>query len=442
MGIDPAPAPAPEVPSDVRRFFSNPLTLWIAFLLVHLIVGWLSLDTNSMPLGDVYLVYKPWAQLAAQGTSVVGIQTDWVYPLGALVPIMLPLLFGADGYTGGWLTMVLLLDAAAFAVLIIGRDRRRIAVAWWWLAFLLLLGPIAIGRLDAVSASLAIIGLLWLTFHEKAAVVMLAAATWIKVWPAALIAAALVAFRTRWRILGYAAVTSLILVIVALALGAGAHVFSFITMQTGRGLQIEAPVSTIWMWQVALGVPEAVIYYDRELLTFQVTGAGSTTAGALMNPLLAVSVAVVLLIGIRAVRRGAPVTRILPELSLAFVAAFIAFNKVGSPQYVTWLAAPIVIGLVYQGRGFRTPAVLVTVTAALTQMIYPYLYGLVLTAQPVMLVVLTARNLMFFVILGWAVAALWRGRRGAEFDELPRHVWPFRSAERFADEPEDVPAER
>ena len=62
-----------------------------------------------------------------------------------------------------------------------------------------------------------------------------------------------------------------------------------------------------------------------------------------------------LLIGIRAVRRGAPVTRILPELSLALVAAFIAFNKVGSPQYVTWLAAPVVIGLVYQGRGFRTP---------------------------------------------------------------------------------------
>ncbi|MFF1633667.1 hypothetical protein [Leifsonia sp. NPDC058248] len=444
MGIDPAPTPAPATASAARRFFASPYSLWSAFLLVHLLLGWLSLNTGGMPLGDVYLVYKPWAQLAGQGTSIVGIQTDWVYPIGALVPIMLPLLFGADNYTGGWLTLVLLLDAAAFAVLIVGRDRRRIAVAWWWLAFLLLLGPIAIGRLDSVSVSLAIVGLLWLTFHEKAAVVVLTFATWIKVWPAALIAAAVVAFRTRWRIVAYAAVTSLVIVIVALTFGSGMHVFSFITTQTGRGLQIEAPISTIWMWQVALGVPHAVIYYDREILTYQVTGDGSTTAGMLMNPLLAVSAAVVFLIGIRAVRRGSPVTRILPELSLALVAAFIAFNKVGSPQYVTWLAAPVVIGLVYQGRGFRTPTILVTVTAALTQLIYPYLYDWVLFAQPAMLVVLTLRNLMFFVILGWAVAALWRGLIGvdAEADELPLHVWPFRAPEHIPGEPEDVAAGR
>jgi hypothetical protein len=382
-----------------------------------------------MPLGDVFLVYKPWAQLAAQGTSIVGIDTDWVYPLVAIVPIMLPLLLGPENYTGGWLTMVLLLDAGAFAVLIIGRDPRRIKAAWWWLAFLALLGPIAVGRLDSVSVALAIVGLLWLSLNERAAVVMLAIATWIKVWPAALIAAAIIALRSRWRILAIAAVTSLVIVIVALTFGSGMHVLSFITMQTGRGLQIEAPVSTIWMWQAALGVPGSFVYYDRELLTFQVTGEGTATASSLMSPLLAVAVVVVVLIGVRAVRRGGPVTRILPELSLGFVAAFIAFNKVGSPQYVSWLAAPVLIGLVYQGRGFRTPTILVTVTAGLTQLIYPFFYDYVLTVQPAILVVLTVRNLMFFVILGWALIALWRDAHPADSDRdaLPLSVWPFKS---------------
>src|SRR6478735_10886994 len=194
----------------LRRVAASPYALWIAFLLVHLMVGGLAL-IGAKGLGDVIFVYEPWARLAAQGTSIVGVTTDWVYPFGAFVPIMLPLLFGSEGYTGGWLTLVLLVDAAAFAALIVGREPRRLVAAWWWLAFLLLLGPIAVGRLDTVSASLAIVGLLWLTLHERAAVVVLTAATWIKVWPAAILLAAVVALRSRWHIVLVAVVTSAVI---------------------------------------------------------------------------------------------------------------------------------------------------------------------------------------------------------------------------------------
>jgi hypothetical protein len=415
--------------TTLSRVASSPLSLWIAFLAVHLIIGGLAL-AQGKGLGDVMWVYKPWAQLAAQGTEIVGVNADWVYPFAAIVPVMLPLLFGADNYVGGWLTMVLLLNAAAFAVLIVGREPRRLVAGWWWLAFLLLLGPIAVGRLDSVSAALAIIGVLWLTLHERAAVVVLTVATWIKVWPAAILVAAVVALKSRWRIVATAAVTSAVIVAVPLIFGAGLHVLSFITMQTGRGIQIEAPVATFWMWQAAFHVPGAVVYYDRDLLTFQVTGEGTVAAGSLMNPLFGLTAIVVALIGIRSVRRGTPYTRILPELSLALVTAFIAFNKVGSPQYITWLAAPVIIGLIYQGRGFKTPSILVLVTATLTQVIYPYLYDGLLVPLPTMVAVLTVRNLMYFVILGWTIGALWRKRHADEAagDLLPAHAWPFRAA--------------
>ncbi|WP_431246875.1 glycosyltransferase 87 family protein [Leifsonia xyli] len=424
-----APAtPHPE-PGTLSRILHSPLSLWIGFLAVHLFISGLAL-IDGKGLGDVFLVYKPWAQLAAQGTQIVGVNSDWVYPFGAIVPIMLPLLFGADGYVWAWLNMVMLLNAAAFAVLIVGREPRRLVAAWWWLAFLLLLGPIAVGRLDAVSASLAIVGLLWLTLHERAAVVVLTIATWIKVWPAAILLAAVVALRSRWHIVLVAVATSVVIAAVPLIFGAGWHILSFITMQTDRGLQIEAPVSSIWMWQAAFHVPGAEVYYDRNLLTFQVSGHGTGVAGSLMNPLFALTAVVVTLIGVRALRRGTPYTRILPELSLALVTAFIAFNKVGSPQYVVWLAAPVVIGLAYQGRGFRTPAILVLATAGLTQVFYPFLYDLLLgVPQPVMVAVLTLRNLMYFVILGWTTVALWRRRHRQEAagDLVPAHAWPFRS---------------
>jgi hypothetical protein len=238
-----------------------------------------------------------------------------------------------------------------------------------------------------------------------------------------------VAFRIRWRIVSVAVVTSLLIVAVPLIFGAGMHVLSFVTAQTARGIQVEAPISTFWMWQALLRVPGAQVYYDAPLNTFQVSGAGTAAAGELMNPLFAVSAVVIVLIGIRAVMRDTPVTRVLPELSLALVTAFIAFNKVGSPQYVAWLAAPVVIGIAYQGRGFRTPAILVGIIAALTQVFYPFLYDWLLALDPTLVVVLTLRNLMYFAVLAWAVAALWRKRHRAEaaWDLLPAHAWPFRT---------------
>ena len=81
-------------------------------------------------------------------------------------------------------------------------------------------------------------------------------------------------------------------------------------------------------------------------------------------------------------------------------------NKVGSPQFATWIAVPIVLGLAWQrwgGLSFRLPAVLALVTAALTQVVYPVLYASLLSLDPVMLTVLSARNLLYVALLGWAV---------------------------------------
>ena len=50
------------------------------------------------------------------------------------------------------------------------------------------------------------------------------------------------------------------------------HAFGFVTDQTDRGLQLEAPVSAWYLWRAVLGIPGSSIYYDRDILTFQVTG--------------------------------------------------------------------------------------------------------------------------------------------------------------------------
>ena len=161
--------------------------LWVAFALVHLVVAWLGFVLPNEPMGDVYRVYEPWSTRALTGGGVVGITEPWVYPHLALVPMVLAHAFAwIAGYTVGWALFVTAVDAVAFAMLVgRGSSVPRGVAAGFWLSFIALLGPVGLYRLDAVTAALGIIGCLWLAGRPWAASMILAVATWIKVWPAA-----------------------------------------------------------------------------------------------------------------------------------------------------------------------------------------------------------------------------------------------------------------
>jgi hypothetical protein len=390
----------------------HPVVLWAGFVVVHFVLGMLGLYGQGLPLGDVTLVYRFWVENGLNAGIWPGIDTEWVYPIVAIVPMLVAYLFGPELYASTWLSFVMLIDALAFAVLVgFGRDRRLAGAGWWWLAFLLLLGPVALGRIDAITVPVAIVGMLVLATAPRLAAVLLTVATWIKVWPAALLAAAVVALRTRWTIAITAALTSVAIAAVPLALGAGGNLASFITQQAGRGLQVESPIGTFWMWDAfASHSTRSIVYYDQAILTYQVVGPGAVVAAGVMTPLLAIVTAVLLVLGIVATRRGVPALELLPALTLAITTALILVNKVGSPQFVTWLAVPIAFGLTMSltGRGlsFRVPVVLALVIAGLTQAIYPYLYSQLLGLDFTLLLVLSARNVLYVVLLLWAVAAV------------------------------------
>lgn len=423
-----------RVPTRSRARFvaiaGSPIVVWAAFVLVHLWLGLLCLYAPNLPLGDVTIVYKFWTDQALLADFWVGIDSRWVYPIVALVPMLAATTFGPTMFASTWLTMIMLLNAVAFGFLTNwGRSRDHIAIAWWWVGFLVALGPIALGRIDSVTIPIAIVGVLFLAARPVLAALLLTIATWIKVWPAALLGAIVIADRDRWRIVGTAAAASGVIVVIALLLGSGGNVFSFITEQTGRGLQIEAPISTFWLWQAFAGVPATFVYYDNEILTYQVQGRGVEFAAAIATPIIGAVAIGLCFLGELAIRNRAAVTEVLPPLALSLVTALIAFNKVGSPQFITWLAVPIILGLAANAAGhgpsFRTPATIGLVLAGLTQSIYPYFYNALLSLEPPMLIILTARNLLLFVLLGWAIAQLVRvSRRDARHESIAdREVW-------------------
>jgi len=431
------PAPqgdrAPSGATAAGRALAHPALLWAAFVVVHVVVAWLDLRDGAQPMGDVVNVYAGWMREGLAGEGWVGVDTAWVYPLLAAVPMLLSRLAGPEHVGVTWLVLVTVLDLVAFAVL-----RRtapdRSGAAWAWTAFVLLLGPIALGRIDAVTVALGVAGVLLLATRPALAGTLLAVGAWVKVWPAALVVAALVAGgrglrgqhpgsagaarrdagaggAVRPRVLVAAAATSAVVVAVSLALGSGWTVLGPLTEQAGRGLQIEAPLATLAMWRAALGAAGSSVAFDHDIITFQVTGDGVATTARLATPLMALVVAGVVLLGVRALRGGASAAALLPPLVLGLVAALLVTNKVGSPQFTAWFAVPLVLGLVLARRGGPSPVaptVLVLATAALTQVVYPWGYDALVLLRPWALSVLTVRNALEAALLVVAAVQLWR----------------------------------
>jgi hypothetical protein len=386
--------------------------VWIAFVLVHAVVIWLGFVDDHAASWDVDQLYRWWAGQTLTGEAFPGITEDWVYPPLAHLPIVLVgAVSGVVDYTLGWGLLVTALDAAAFAVLVgRGRSRGRLTAAWFWLAAILALGGVGMFRLDAVTVPLAVAGSLWLVGRPWLGAILLAVATWIKVWPAALLAAAVIAVRRRLAILGGAVIVSVIAVVTVVVVGGGSHLFGFVGDQTSRGLQIEAPISSVYVVLAAAGFSGARILYDDELITFQVTGPGVDTVIAVMTPVLIAGMLAIAVVGAAKAWRGASFVTLFPPLATALVLGFIVLNKVGSPQYMTWLLAPVVVGLVLDRRAWWRPAVLTLVILVLTQLIFPFWYDVILVLQPAAVALLVGRNVLLIALFVWVVVRLARVR--------------------------------
>ena len=193
----------------------HPIALWAGFVLAHLWLGMLALYAPGQPIGDVTQVYRYWiVDYAFAGHGWVGIDTVWVYPILAIVPMIAAAAFGPELYASTWLSLVMAVDAIAFAaILTIGRRNGAVHPGWWWLGFLVALGPVAVGRIDSITVPLAILGMLVVLTRPVLGGVLLTVAAWIKVWPAALVAAVVLALRDRVRVIVGAAATTAVVVI-------------------------------------------------------------------------------------------------------------------------------------------------------------------------------------------------------------------------------------
>jgi hypothetical protein len=337
-------------------------------------------------------------------------------------------LISPDNYALGWIILVTGINALVFGMLLLPQLAKRLGMersslkiaAWWWLVFMVVLGPISVSRLESIVSALAIAGMVLVFVWPTTAGVILAMGAWIKVWPAAIIFAGLITIRDKFQLFLGALYFSLGLIVIG-ALGGGfQQLFGFLGQQTSRGIQIEAPLATPFLRLAISGNNEYGIYYDNDILTYQVSGSGVTEVAALSNALIGVAVFGALLWGWWLSRQGLDHTLLFPLLSFIVITALIVFNKVGSPQYMMWLVAPVVTGLIFQTRVWRPLALLTLMIAGMTHVLYPYWYGNILALEASMISLLTLRNVGLVTLL---VVSCW-----ILYAESKREIWaPIKS---------------
>ncbi len=380
--------------------------LLFATILVHF---WLIFEAQqnpqTAPFNDVNL-YEFWANQVSQSHTLLGIDTPWVYPFVALAPILLAnFIGGANGILTGWLILIGLLNLIGLSALVDWGKEGKAAyrAASFYLAFLALLGPVAIGRIDSAATFVAILGLVQLYRDRlRLAMVFFTIGAWVKIWPIAAAIALFSSTKAKVPALLVAGIACFGILALGFFLGGNQNLFSFVTTQGNRGLQIESVAATFWVWAAHLKVPGAGIYFDNALVTNQVSGAFSTEVSFLLGYVMAGALAITVWLGLRAYRAGADHKQLFVVVLLTATLDLIVFNKVGSPQFEGWLAVPVMAGLLLGLPKWRIPMAIGLTIALLTNLIYPVFYMDLMMLGDLGVWLLTVRNAALLILLVWA----------------------------------------
>ena len=378
---------------------------WTSFALVAL--AWVStramavvsVDMTPWMLNDLE-IYLSWVPGLRTGDFPASDPT-WQYPPG-IGP-----LFVAAGSLGidfrwGFTLVILAVDAALMAMLLIARARRPAASMrgpWLWAAAGLVVGPIMVTRFDVVPTAFAVLAVLLVARPAlSGAAAALGAAT--KVWPAFMLIV-LPRRQLPRGIVGFAA-SGAILIATALVLGRDS--LSFLSNQQSRGLQVESVGALPYAAWSLLGHDVAFRYRYGSI---QVDMAGAETVG------LGVTViGVIILGGLLLARLAGRLEHAAPgDVALAVMLVSVATSRVYSPQFNVWLVGLAAVALLDPRSRMRTVAIVVVAVSVLTQVVYPWSATQLVSGDAVTITVQALRIVGLLGAATLSVAAILRRER-------------------------------
>jgi hypothetical protein len=296
--------------------------------------------------------------------------------------------------TVGFVFLALVADLLIF-ILLTKRSKQEsnILPALIWVVTPLVMGPIILGRFDVFPTLAAVFALLHVSSTKKFGVAV-AIGAHLKVWPMLLLLAtpsgkfAKVAI---WFAATFG-VGSLLL-----SLWWNGNLFSFFNNQSSRGLQIESVGALPYqIWNAGPGSVASAVQFG----TIEVIASETGTAS------LVVTIVGLVLISCLVFWRvtGRLANAEPADIALTAVLISILTSRVLSPQYMIWVFGLLAVCAIRPQQNFRKILILISISAALGQLIYPWWYASFLNGN--MLVV--AAHAIRIITLIWATALMWR----------------------------------
>jgi len=373
--------------------------------------------------GDVF-IYRRWGHAIVDG-AVPYRDVAIEYPPGALplfiTPALVPGLSFGVAFVGMMLVAAGVLLAAVRRMASELRRRGNVVTLPRLVAgsFIAVLGSVAVSRFDLVPAALTIIGLLLVSNgRHRLGGLALGAAIAVKLYPAVVLPLAVTYVARRVGYRAGAVTGALALAVVAVAYApfvflAARGVHYSLSVQLSRSLEIESLGGALFVaTHRAFGIPlsKQGHYYDFPGHSAQIIGFVSVGIGISIIAALWIAHARV------------PASRAsLVRYAAATVAAYIAFGKVLSPQYLLWLVplVPLVAG-----RRGRVATGLLGLACLLTAVAYPRQWdpALLVNLAAAPLVIIVIRDLLLVGVcafLALPTISRYRGRAYSNRLELP-----------------------
>jgi len=359
-------------------FFSWSISRYVLFLFITLVLPY---PEGKWLKGDVDL-YNFWAKSLVKGIFPID-DSMWQYPPLAGVVFAIPQWLFGNALTGFIVFMIVIDLLILITLLITGLNRFKInpsstslnglSGAWFWVLWPILMGPLALTRFDVVPTLFALLALIAMSnkkIRPYLSGFLLGIGALVKLWPMLLF----VIYPKKLMMKVSASFLSTLVMVILFMSTWSVGFSNFFNNQTSRGLQVESIAATPFVLAKLFG---ANVEYPFRYGSLEVQASFATEIGFLLNLFTLIVFIILYILNYRNKLNNLN----LFDKALVIVMISIALSRVFSPQFWVWLGGLAALALINKKTKLKKVIVLLSISAFLTQLLYPGQYVQLLSGE-------------------------------------------------------------
>jgi len=352
-------------------FFSWSVSRYVLFLIITLVLPY---PEGIWLKGDVDL-YNFWAKGLVQGIFPID-DSMWQYPPLAGIVFAIPQWIVGNSLTGFIAFMAIFDLLILITLLITGLNRFNtnstttsfygLSGAWFWVLWPIVMGPLTLTRFDVVPTFFALLALIALSNKKVRPYLsgfLLSIGALVKLWPMLLL---VIYPKAVLKKVSTSFISTAVLVLLFMSTWSVGFT-NFLNNQSSRGLQVESIAASPFVLAKFLGKN---VEYPFQYGSLEVNAQFASQIAVMLNLLTIIVFAVILVLNYQ--------NRLnylnLVDKSLVIVMISISLSRVFSPQFWVWIGGLAALALINKETKLKKVIILLTISAFLTQLIYPGQY--------------------------------------------------------------------